>query len=126
MSDDESIFSNDEFQFDEPEEIQDFEDDENHEDEVGDDQVTQDGLFKGEYENPEKQQMTLEEKKQARKDQKERTLNRRLLKPNADIIEESKKIWEQVRHKSTTKEKKRELMVTLMNIVRGKAIDVFY
>ena len=124
-SDCESIYSNDKFEFDEPEEIQEFEDfDETENGTTGN---ASEGTPNGaSYESIDGQPrpMSLEEKKLARKEQKEQTLRRRLLKPNMDIINESKKIWEQVRHKNTTKEKKRELMVELMKIVRGKCLDV--
>ena len=124
MSDSESVFSTDEFEFDEPEEIQDFE-------EVDDD-VEQTGNLADEAQNSndlsddtlQQQAMTPEEKRQARKDQKEARMTRRLLKPHADIIEQSKKIWEQIRSKSTTKKNKQELMSKLMDLVKGKAIDV--
>ena len=124
MSDSESVFSTDEFEFDEPEEIQDFED--------VDDDAEQTGNLADESQHPtedsnvslQQQAMTPEEKRQARRDQKEARMTRRLLKPHADIIEQSKKIWEQIRSKSTTKKNKQELMSKLMDLVKGKAIDV--
>ncbi len=67
----------------------------------------------------------LEKQRLARKEQKQQTLERKLQKPNSDLIMEAKGIWEQLRQKRLTKAERKELMDKMMALVTGKALDVF-
>ena len=80
----------------------------------------------GHDEMPEKTEEDLEKSKLARKEQKQLQLERKMKKPNSDIIQEAKLIWEQLRQKKINKKERQELMDKMMNIVSGKALDVFH
>jgi pumilio family protein 6 len=66
-----------------------------------------------------------EKKRLARLEQKKVQLERKLAKPNADLIFEAKQLWEKLRQKSLPKNQRIELMDKMMKIVSGKALDVF-
>lgn len=52
---------------------------------------------------------------------------RKAAKPNADIIERSKKLWEKLRLKShTEKEERNKLVVELFEIVTGRVKDFVF
>jgi pumilio family protein 6 len=74
----------------------------------------------------EKTAQDLEKQRLARKEQKQQTLQRKLQKPNFDLIIEAKGIWEQLRQKRLTKPERKELIDKMMALVSGKALDVFY
>lgn len=80
----------------------------------------------GHEEMPEKTEEDSEKSKLARKEQKQLQLERKMKKPNSDIIHEAKLIWEQLRQKKINKKERQELMDKMMNIVSGKALDVLH
>ena len=65
-----------------------------------------------------------EKKRLARLEQKKVQLERKLSKPNADLIFEAKQLWEKLRQKSLPKNQRIELMEKMMKVVSGKALDV--
>ncbi|KAJ3255139.1 hypothetical protein HK103_006602 [Boothiomyces macroporosus] len=118
--------SDQEFEFDQHDESGDegFEAGEGFEDAEGD-FVEADG----EVEQAQERSKTLEEiekQKAARLEQKQKALERKMAKPNSEMIMEAKKIWEQLRQKRLTKPERKELMDQMMKLVSGKALDIIF
>jgi hypothetical protein len=60
----------------------------------------------------------------SRKEQKALLLERKSQKPNAPLIQQAKKIWEQLRQKKLESKERMELMTQMMKLVKGKCQDV--
>ena len=60
-----------------------------------------------------------------RQDQKALLKERKMQKPNAPLLQKAKKLWEQIRQKKTEKSSREILMKEMMELIQGKALDVF-
>jgi pumilio family protein 6 len=63
-------------------------------------------------------------KRELKKRQKLKRKERKLAKPNAEIVYEAKKIWEEMRIKKLNPEKRTTLINKLMNLIKGKIYEV--
>jgi pumilio family protein 6 len=68
----------------------------------------------------------LVDKGEARKKQKLKIKEKKMAKPNAEMVYEAKKLWEQVRQKKIENEKRKELVGKLIEVVEGKIHDVVF
>ncbi|KAI8899814.1 armadillo-type protein [Globomyces pollinis-pini] len=102
-------FSEDEFEYDP------IEEDEEEDEEVVDT-----------VESQSKTAEEIEKQRLARIEQKNLIMQRKLAKPNADIILQAKQIWEKLRAKQLSKNERTKLMNEMMGIVKGKALDIIY
>ena len=66
----------------------------------------------------------LEKDRQSRADQKKLLQERKAHKPNAQLIQRAKKLWEHLRQKKLKPEDRQKYMEELMGMVEGKAKDV--
>ena len=65
------------------------------------------------------------EKKRAEKEEKKKVLlERKAQKPNSNLIQNAKEIWEKLRQKRLSKKERRDLMKDMMGLVRGKCLEV--
>ena len=67
-----------------------------------------------------------EKKRLERIEQKKVKLERKMAKPNSEVILDAKQLWEKLRQKSLEKKERIELMDKMMAIVSGKASDVIF
>lgn len=110
-----------EFEFDSDQEFESFEEEEEkvkkegQQEEEGDTLETNDGQTDAEK---------AEKQKASKLEQKKLKLERKLQKPHSELILEAKKIWEDLRQKRLSKQERRELMDKMMEIVKGKVLDV--
>jgi hypothetical protein len=63
-------------------------------------------------------------KRELKKRKKLKRKERKLAKPNAQMIYEAKKIWEEMRIKKLDPEKRTTLINKLMNLIKGKIYEV--
>ncbi|KAJ3019905.1 hypothetical protein HKX48_001629 [Thoreauomyces humboldtii] len=76
-----------------------------------------------------KRQRTAEEEekqRQSRAEQKAQQIERRDAKPNAQLIQEAKMIWEKLRQKKISAKERQVEMEALMKLIRGKVKDVIF
>lgn len=112
-----------EFEFDENESLEgDFEGD------FGEGVSSGEGASGAATANTKRQDLTTEqerEKKRAEKEEKKKVLlERKAQKPNSNLIQNAKEIWEKLRQKRLSKKERRDLMKNMMNLVRGKCLEV--
>ncbi|ORX50263.1 ARM repeat-containing protein [Piromyces finnis] len=120
---DEMEYENDEYNEDEYNENE-LEGDENEEEE---EEEEENESKKPRLDNqPQKNQLTPEQKAANRQAQKQLKNERKAQNPSYEIIYEAKEIWETLRLKRNTKDERKELMNKLMNIIRGKVQEIIF
>lgn len=69
---------------------------------------------------------TVEKQRLARAEQKRLAQERKVAKPMGDIIQRSKRIWEQLRRKQSTPEERIKLIEELQSLVSGRIKDLVF